>query len=79
MSFQVVIAKERRVCTCICSHHHNVNDERRCLQFIEPGEQMAEDSTTGMNARRCIPCTELAGIITTSPHVGAVTQALTNV
>jgi hypothetical protein len=63
MSFQVVIAKERRVCTCICSYHHIMNAKRRCLQFIDPGEEMAEDSETTRNARRCMPCAEQAGVL----------------
>lgn len=63
MSFQVVIAKDRRVCTCICSHHHRVNDKRRCALFIEPGQPMAESMDTAMNARRCMSCAVEAGIV----------------
>lgn len=73
MSFEVVIAKQRHVCTCICSYHHTVNDgdSLRCALFIEPGQPMAENGDTDQNRRRCLPCAELAGIIATGAALAA--------
>jgi hypothetical protein len=72
MSFRVVIATERRVCTCVCEHHHAVDESRRCAQFIEPGQQMAEKPDSNWYARRCMNCAELAGMV---PSTARVTQS----
>jgi hypothetical protein len=62
MSFELVVAAKECVCTCICGHHHPVNSEARCVQFIQPEQSMYVGPEGQPSARRCLPCAVAAGI-----------------